>query len=514
MSANVKGLNSIEWVGVSTGHTLLRYGSRYYAAPSEAGSWDITSKALRHNPQILWGDTLASLERQIDGIFRDSGAMIATRKQAELMDAEHSGFDLYRYQSRYFAIPSGQSFDIECFRSGSYHGAVFGHTLRDVEKEINYLKGDDRKQVLFMLCVPGSDCAAFLRRLDRCDIVVLAPPGETNLPQNAEVIPYSSSGSGADVFDVDRVSATLLRDLRERQFDFVAIPYESRDWWVGTALERFAAAISDRILIMFANGHDRCYRGEDVRRIQYNKAYLNGMFRHVPHLKRKQVLEIGASDGLACDLLLTEEPTRIVGVDIVDIVGCGYPRPTISYQKVDGCDLPFENNTFDLTFSIATLEHVREPFNAIREMIRVTAPGGFCYVQAGPLYCSPFGHHMFGYFDDFPWIHLRLSPDEVVAEANRRNLDERFREERGESAEEYVGSMIDLRHVNGKTFVQYGLHQLATDREVEIVSLRRSYEGEDLLTDGIMRQVYPLSREDLVSHGFELILRKTSSRAN
>lgn len=39
-------------------------------------------------------------------------------------------------------------------------------------------------------------------------------------------------------------------------------------------------------------------------------------------------------------------------------------------------DLPFADNTFDLVYSQAVLEHVTDPALAIREMVRVLKPGG------------------------------------------------------------------------------------------------------------------------------------------
>lgn len=58
--------------------------------------------------------------------------------------------------------------------------------------------------------------------------------------------------------------------------------------------------------------------------------------------------------------------------------------------------LPFKDNVFDVVFSFAVLEHVRNPANAAREMARVLKPGGTIFCQApflAPLHAYP--HHYF-----------------------------------------------------------------------------------------------------------------------
>jgi SAM-dependent methyltransferase len=43
--------------------------------------------------------------------------------------------------------------------------------------------------------------------------------------------------------------------------------------------------------------------------------------------------------------------------------------------------LPFKDDSFDLVISCAVLEHVRFPFEAAREIVRVTKPGGLIYAD-------------------------------------------------------------------------------------------------------------------------------------
>jgi SAM-dependent methyltransferase len=49
---------------------------------------------------------------------------------------------------------------------------------------------------------------------------------------------------------------------------------------------------------------------------------------------------------------------------------------SLQFQEADSLNLPFADNSFDVSYSISSLEHMPDPVKAIDEMIRVTKPGG------------------------------------------------------------------------------------------------------------------------------------------
>jgi SAM-dependent methyltransferase len=49
---------------------------------------------------------------------------------------------------------------------------------------------------------------------------------------------------------------------------------------------------------------------------------------------------------------------------------------SLHFQKADSRALPFDDDHFDGSYSISSLEHMPDPIQAVREMIRVTRPGG------------------------------------------------------------------------------------------------------------------------------------------
>jgi SAM-dependent methyltransferase len=65
---------------------------------------------------------------------------------------------------------------------------------------------------------------------------------------------------------------------------------------------------------------------------------------------------------------------RMVNVDLA-------VNPAVAVAG-DALALPFADGSFSLVISQETVEHVPDPFQAVREMARVLAPGGTLYLQA------------------------------------------------------------------------------------------------------------------------------------
>jgi SAM-dependent methyltransferase len=88
--------------------------------------------------------------------------------------------------------------------------------------------------------------------------------------------------------------------------------------------------------------------------------------------------------------------------------GCGlrnvYYDNVVNFEIVDypttdvlgiGERLPFKSEVFDAVFSLAVLEHVKNPFESAREIVRVLKPGGILYVVV------PFLQPFHGYPDHY-----------------------------------------------------------------------------------------------------------------
>jgi len=94
-----------------------------------------------------------------------------------------------------------------------------------------------------------------------------------------------------------------------------------------------------------------------------------------------EVLDVGCGTG-SVGLCLVEDRDVISvrGLDIsapyVAFASCRNRDPRLTFQVGDACDLPFPDASFDHTVSMLSLQFVPQSSVALREMRRVTRPGG------------------------------------------------------------------------------------------------------------------------------------------
>jgi ubiquinone/menaquinone biosynthesis C-methylase UbiE len=485
-------LQTDETLGAEYRHYhITEYQGVSYAIPTRLGRLNLDQPAERNLPEVLSARRRADLRCQIDRALARRPAAAAPA----LVERDYRGFNLYSFGSLYLASESARpTLDLEAVRRRQ-HGPFFSsQNLPALKQQLDEAIGGvklTRPENALLLC-PGGDIRPLLDRLGFNRVtLLLTDPRQERL--------------GLPAFLYEPNAPALLDKLRAAKFDCVIVPYGAK--LGATAWERFIAQFCRQLLAVYPDGPDRFYRDDHFNRILYNMAYLRSMFSHVPSLAGRRVLEVGCSDGLTCDIVAREKPAAVLGVDMLDTTGLLYPNSLCTFRKLDATRLPFEDRTFDLVYSIATFEHVSDPLAAFHEMKRVLKPGGLGYVQTAPFYYSPFGHHMFGYFDDYPWIHVRLAKAEIIEHAKKSGAAAKIEAARGGRAEEYIEAMINQHHVNGKLLHEYGVEEFGALPDVQILNFNRSHEGQDLLTPQILTECKPVNAEDLVTHGFELVFR-------
>jgi len=134
----------------------------------------------------------------------------------------------------------------------------------------------------------------------------------------------------------------------------------------------------------------------NIRAVEQDFWWYRGMrkifFRMMEPLLRgrrlERVLEAGCGTGYFSQILQQEHSWPVFPMDI-SRDGLRYARSLGVQRPIQGdaCSLPFANGAFDLVLSLDVLPHLPagEEQRAIREMARVTAPGGLLVVRAAAL---------------------------------------------------------------------------------------------------------------------------------
>ncbi len=132
----------------------------------------------------------------------------------------------------------------------------------------------------------------------------------------------------------------------------------------------------------------------------------------------------------------------------------------LEFLTADAQNLPFRDDWFDFCFSQNAFEHIPDPEKALREIVRVTRPGGLIYLMFDPLWTADSGSHFLHHIGE-PWAHLIESDDEIAermsaagasaadidsyrTHMNRRSVD--YYREMFTRVTDEVGGKILIRH--------------------------------------------------------------------
>ncbi|EPS41314.1 hypothetical protein H072_4806 [Dactylellina haptotyla CBS 200.50] len=130
----------------------------------------------------------------------------------------------------------------------------------------------------------------------------------------------------------------------------------------------------------------------EVRTAENSAAYLlpklTSLRESNPHLK---LLDVGCGSGtISVSFAKLLPDGQVTGVDlnptilpraraVADMAGVG----NVEFQNASIFKLPFADETFDITFCHQVLVHIGEPWDALREMLRVTKRGGVVAAREG-----------------------------------------------------------------------------------------------------------------------------------
>ena len=125
--------------------------------------------------------------------------------------------------------------------------------------------------------------------------------------------------------------------------------------------------------------HESVLRSHRWRTAANSAGYL------LPHLASgMRLLDVGCGPGsITIDLARLVAPGEVIGIDPVEAplveardAASAAGLANVSFRVADGMALPFEDGTFDVVHAHQVLQHVPDPVGMLREMGRVTRPGG------------------------------------------------------------------------------------------------------------------------------------------
>jgi SAM-dependent methyltransferase len=155
----------------------------------------------------------------------------------------------------------------------------------------------------------------------------------------------------------------------------------------------------------------------------------------LPSLTGISVLDVGCGDASNCVLFAEAGAACVTGIDLdvalfaqtdkgerarrlvsgllnvpQNTLEAALAERNVSLQRMDATRMSFADASFDVVMSRSAMEHVRPAEEALREIARVTRPGGLIYLSIDPFYWLR-GCHKRGVVD-IPWAHARLTLSE------------------------------------------------------------------------------------------------------
>lgn len=137
------------------------------------------------------------------------------------------------------------------------------------------------------------------------------------------------------------------------------------------------------------------------------------------------VLEIGPGAGFVLKKFKEKGIQKAVALDIVDGL---YPEVKnagveILLSSADNMKC-IPDKSYDLVLSWSALEHIPNPQLVFEECLRIVKPGGYIYLQFGPLYYSSWGYHHYSILN-CPYLHL-LFPEYLIHEYAKKMKEDNY----------------------------------------------------------------------------------------
>ena len=165
---------------------------------------------------------------------------------------------------------------------------------------------------------------------------------------------------------------------------------------------------------VYTHGHHRSVLQSHTWRTAENSAgYLLGQLH-----TGQRLLDVGCGPGtITCDLATRVE--AIVGIEpgeeilrTAEATKVEWGADNVQFQTGDVYSLDFADDSFDVAHAHQVLQHLTDPVRALREMVRVTKPGGVVAVRDAD-------YHAMSWYPQPPGMDRWMQVYQEVARHNR-----------------------------------------------------------------------------------------------
>jgi len=124
------------------------------------------------------------------------------------------------------------------------------------------------------------------------------------------------------------------------------------------------------------------------RQAQWTQMSRSQLYRYANLLYAERILDVGCGTGVLTNDLARRTRGQVIGLDNNPEMLSFARRSTsrVRYEEGDALNLPYPNAHFDAVICHFVLMWLSDPRLAVREMVRVTRPGGHVLICAEPDY--------------------------------------------------------------------------------------------------------------------------------
>lgn len=133
-------------------------------------------------------------------------------------------------------------------------------------------------------------------------------------------------------------------------------------------------------------------------------------------------LDLGAWDGMAC-AALQAMGKQTIGLDIRSEGFSDEARQKqVAFLEMDAARIGLAANSIDCVFSFNSFEHFPDPTAVFQEIMRVLRPGGYIYLDFGPLFWSAKGAHQFKTIN-IPYVQCLFTEETLTQYGQIQNIE-------------------------------------------------------------------------------------------